>query len=118
MDRTPGLQPRPRTGIGIRDAISCAVLAAVDAITHGSLLALLLSLGARFIDRRYGPTPDNAINFTTADRPTWRMRPLDQLPPPRLTVLDRTWLIVLRGYLFIAAGLVLVRIVLLIAPGS
>jgi hypothetical protein len=34
-----------------------------------------------------------------------------------LTVLDRTWLIVLRGYLIIAAGLVLVRIVLLVAPG-
>jgi hypothetical protein len=45
------------------------------------------------------------------------MPPLDQLPPARLTVLDRTWLIVLRGYLVIAAGLVLVRIVLLLTPG-
>jgi hypothetical protein len=35
-----------------------------------------------------------------------------------LTVLDRTWLIVLRGYLVIAGGLVLVRIVLLVAPGE
>jgi hypothetical protein len=34
-----------------------------------------------------------------------------------LTVLDRTWPVVLRGYLVVAAGLVLVRIILLIVPG-
>jgi hypothetical protein len=45
------------------------------------------------------------------------MPPLDQLPSVRLTVLDRTWLIVLRGYLFVAAGLVLVRIIMLLVPG-
>jgi hypothetical protein len=45
------------------------------------------------------------------------MPPLDELPPARLTVLDRTWLVVLRGYLIVAAGLVLVRIILLILPG-
>jgi hypothetical protein len=42
------------------------------------------------------------------------MPPLHTLPPARLTVLSRTWLIVLRGYLIIAAGLVLVRIAELI----
>jgi NRAMP (natural resistance-associated macrophage protein)-like metal ion transporter len=83
----------------------------------GSLLALLLSLGARVIDARRGTKPDAATAFTAADRAIWRMPPLDQLPLARLTVLDRTWLIVLRGYLVIAAGLVLVRIVLLLTPG-
>ena len=38
-------------------------------------------------------------------------------PPARLTVLDQTWLVVLRGYLVVAAGLVLVRIILLVVPG-
>ena len=83
----------------------------------GTVLALLLSLGARIIDSRRGPKPGEATTFTAADVATWRMAPLDQLPPARLTVLDRTWLIVLRGYLVIAAGLVLVRIVLLVVPG-
>jgi len=41
----------------------------------------------------------------------WRMPPLDQLPPARLTPLARLWLIVLRFYLGFAAGMVFVRIV-------
>jgi Mn2+/Fe2+ NRAMP family transporter len=86
-------------------------------LVGGSVLALVLSLGARIIDTRRGHQQQEQIQFTEADRLTWRMPPLDQLPPARLTVLDRTWLIVLRGYLVIAAGLVLVRIVLMVVPG-
>jgi hypothetical protein len=45
------------------------------------------------------------------------MPPLDQLPPARLTALNRAWLIVLRAYLLVAAGLVLARIVMLATGG-
>jgi hypothetical protein len=38
------------------------------------------------------------------------MPPLEQLTAARWTPLKRTWMFVLRGYLVIAAGLVLVRI--------
>jgi Mn2+/Fe2+ NRAMP family transporter len=86
-------------------------------LVGGCALALLMSLGARIIDARRGTKTQKPIPFTTADRKTWRMPPLDQLPPARLTVLDRTWLVVLRGYLVVAAGLVLVRIILLVVPG-
>ena len=86
-------------------------------LVGGSALALVLSLGARIIDTRRGPRSEELSRFTAADRLTWRMPPLDELPPARLTVLDRTWLVVLRGYLVVAAGLVLVRIILLIVPG-
>jgi hypothetical protein len=48
--------------------------------------------------------PDRAL------RPTWRMRPLTQLLPARLTGATRVWMIVLRGYLFLAVGLVVVRV--------
>jgi Mn2+/Fe2+ NRAMP family transporter len=82
----------------------------------GSVLALVLSFAARAVDSRR-QKPRERHRFTAADRLTWRMPPLDQLPPAHLSVLDRTWLIVLRGYLVIAAGLVLVRIVLLVIPG-
>jgi hypothetical protein len=41
----------------------------------------------------------------------WRMPPLDRLPPAQLTPLTRIWLGVLRGYLVVAGGLVLWRIV-------
>src|SRR3984957_11537299 len=67
-------------------------------LVGGSVLALLMSLGARIIDTRRGPKFQEMSTFTAADRTTWRMAPLDELPPARLTVLDRTWLIVLRGY--------------------
>jgi len=43
-------------------------------------------------------------------RLAWRMPPLDLLPPPSLTVMEKTWMLVLRGYLVVAAGLVLLRI--------
>jgi hypothetical protein len=46
------------------------------------------------------------------------MPPLTELPPARLTTLSRTWLIVLRGYLVVAAGLVLVRIGQLATAGG
>jgi hypothetical protein len=46
------------------------------------------------------------------------MPPLGELAPARLTTLNRIWLIVLRGYLIVAAGLVLVRIVQLATTGA
>ncbi|HEY6620936.1 MAG TPA: NRAMP family divalent metal transporter [Steroidobacteraceae bacterium] len=86
-------------------------------LVGGCALALALSVAARIIDSRGGPKPRDAVAFTAADRATWRMPPLNQLPPARLTVLDRTWLIVLRGYLVIAGGLMIVRMVLLVIAG-
>jgi hypothetical protein len=44
-------------------------------------------------------------------RMVWRMPPLDQLPPAHMTPLTRIWMIVLRFYLIVAGGLVLIRIV-------
>ena len=44
-------------------------------------------------------------------RATWRMPPLETLAPKPLTALSRSWMFVLRGYLLLAAGLVLFRIV-------
>lgn len=49
---------------------------------------------------------------------TWRMPPLDQLRPAPITPLTRMWLVILRGYLVLAGGLVLWRIVVLALVGS
>jgi hypothetical protein len=51
-------------------------------------------------------------------RDTWRMPPLPELPPRQLTTLNRVWLVVLRAYLIVAAGLVLARIVTLATIGA
>jgi Mn2+/Fe2+ NRAMP family transporter len=53
-----------------------------------------------------------------SQRDTWRMPPLTDLPRRRLTTLNRVWLFVLRAYLIVAAGLVLVRIATLATGGA
>ena len=55
--------------------------------------------------------PDRAL------RSTWRMRPVADLAPATLTAATRTWMIVLRGYLLLAVGLVVVRVVQLALGG-
>jgi hypothetical protein len=45
------------------------------------------------------------------------MPPLGELSPARMTPLTRIWMVVLRGYLVVAGGLVLVRIIQLATSG-
>ena len=49
--------------------------------------------------------------ISPARRTIWRMPPLEQLPPPRLTPATRIWLAVLRLYLAVASIMVVVRVV-------
>jgi Mn2+/Fe2+ NRAMP family transporter len=63
--------------------------------------------------RRLRPVVTEVID--ELQRATWRMPPLDQLPAGRLSPMRRLWMGVLRGYLIVAAGLVLVRIVQLVS---
>ena len=46
-----------------------------------------------------------------AERLTWHMPPLSELPRPRWSPGRRPGMLALRGYLFIAVGLVVVKIV-------
>ena len=68
----------------------------------------LIVLAAKRI-RRNGIAPSPAIDLSQRD--TWRMPPLEQLEPKKLTILSRIWMSVLRGYLLISAGLVMARII-------
>ncbi len=86
-------------------------------LAGGSLLALVLTAAIFVLPRRRGAPLRTDASIAITDRETWRMPPLETLAPAQLTLLSRTWLIVLRGYLVIAAGLVLVRIAELIAAG-
>lgn len=63
-------------------------------------------------------SPSEVDMMTSSDRrwrAAWRMAPLAELPPSPLSRANRLWLGLLRGYLVVAAGLVLVRIVTLAA---
>jgi Mn2+/Fe2+ NRAMP family transporter len=83
-------------------------------LAGGSALAIIgwLATGAR--QRTLKPV----LATDAALRASWQMPPLAELPPRRLSLRERVWLIVLRGYLFVAAGLVLLRIVMLAIGGS
>jgi Mn2+/Fe2+ NRAMP family transporter len=83
----------------------------VETLLGGSALALAVWAAMRLFKR----TPEAPID--RRGRLTWRMPPLAALSPPNLTRIDKTWMVVLGGYLVLAGGLVLVRIVQLALAG-
>jgi len=80
----------------------------ISILVGGSLVALAISIGSQFFKRGHSETEQSADKSL---RDTWRMPPLAELPAKRFTVMNRIWMIVLRAYLVIAGGLVLIRIV-------
>jgi hypothetical protein len=76
----------------------------------GSVLASVATIAMLLWQRRRGAPPVAELAPPLSERATWRMPPLSELPRAELTMLNRAFLMVLRGYLFIAGGLVLVRI--------
>jgi Mn2+/Fe2+ NRAMP family transporter len=100
--------------------ISEAAIAGI--LIGGGVLAAVVAIGVWLAERVAAATAaSQGGGVLTLQRPgdrnIWRMPPLGELPPARLTTLSRIWLIVLRGYLVVAAGLVLVRIVQLALAG-
>ena len=80
----------------------------VTILVAGSGLGLLATFVAYVVKRRHGAS---AQPIDRSQRHEWRMPPVERLAPRPLTALDRIWMGVLRAYLVLAAGLVLVRIV-------
>jgi len=82
-------------------------------VLGGGTMLALVAAGVTLALHR----PPTQPALDRALRPTWRMRPLNQLAPTRLTPATRIWMIVLRGYLLLAVGLVVVRVVQLALGG-
>ena len=74
----------------------------------GGLMLALIASGFGFLGRQgeVNEAPD-----ARQDRSSWRMPPLSQLAPARLTKAKRVWLSVLRLYLVMASIMVVVRVV-------
>jgi NRAMP (natural resistance-associated macrophage protein)-like metal ion transporter len=96
--------------------------AILSILIGGSIIGLAAALGVALAQRRAGkPEPENTEPvFQTANAPkkNWRMPPLEQLSPTRLSLASRIWMIALRGYLLVAGGLVLYRIFQLATAGA
>ncbi len=88
--------------------------AIVGSLAGGSLAATAIWFCAGAFRRRDEPR----ARYDPGLRNRWRMPPLASLAPRRLGARARIWLVVLRAYLFVAAGLVLVRIVTLLTGAS
>ncbi len=87
----------------------------IGILAGGSALAVLTAITVLALHR--GKSVPKRMD-DPALKWTWRMPPLDQLAPAQLTVLNRAWMIVLRAYLVVAAGLVLLRIFRLATAGA
>jgi Mn2+/Fe2+ NRAMP family transporter len=85
-------------------------------LVGGTALAIVTSLAIKLIDRRRGALANQPID--RAGQMAWQMPPLAQLAPARMTLLGKVWMVVLRGYLAIAAGMVLIRIIRLAVIGQ
>jgi NRAMP (natural resistance-associated macrophage protein)-like metal ion transporter len=83
----------------------------VETLLGGSALGLAVWATLRLFKRTREAPIDRR------GRLGWRMPPLAALPPPSLTRVDKTWMFVLGGYLMLAGGLVLARIVQLALAG-
>ena len=59
-----------------------------------------------------------AVDQAAFDYNTWRMPSLASLPPAKLSLAAKAWMGILRLYLVVAGGLVLVRIVSLAIRGG
>ncbi len=75
------------------------------------LAAVLVTVVARGWDRRHARRQPQLLLEPFQERLSWRMPPLHLLLPPRLSMLDRSWLAILRLYLVVAAGMVMVKLV-------
>ncbi|MCP4615435.1 MAG: divalent metal cation transporter [Bradyrhizobium sp.] len=91
----------------------------VGILVGGSLLALAVTAAVKLYEMSSRKNaPFGFEQPQPSYRDDWRMPPLDRLAPARLSALSRIWMIVLRGYLVVAAGLVLFRIFQLATVGA
>ncbi len=74
-------------------------------------VAAVVTVLARGWDRRHVRAGPELLVEPVQDRSSWRMPQLHLLLAPRLSMLDRSWLAILRIYLVIAAGMVVVKLV-------
>jgi Mn2+/Fe2+ NRAMP family transporter len=93
------------------DATNETVILAI--LGGGGLLGVLVALATFLVKSRAGKRVMPVKKVDPVLRNNWRMPPLEELGPARLSFAAQAWMFVLRAYLVLAGGLVLVRIVTL-----
>jgi NRAMP (natural resistance-associated macrophage protein)-like metal ion transporter len=89
----------------------------VEILVGGCALALIVYVAVEFFRGEHGTAtgsqaPSLNVAALKALRNTWRMPPLEDLPPPpHMTLSTRVWMGVLRSYLVVAVALIVVKVV-------
>lgn len=78
-------------------------------LVTGMIASILLVIGIKGYEqaRGIGKIVEKRLDKTLRD--TWRMPPVSQLPPAQISLLNRIWMIVLRGYLVVATGMLIYK---------
>jgi Mn2+/Fe2+ NRAMP family transporter len=84
----------------------------------GGVAALVIALVAMALGRGGSSATAQDAEGARGPRASWRMPPLDELPPAKLSLPAKIWMGVLRLYLVVAGGLVLIRIASLAIGGG
>ena len=83
----------------------------IGVLVGGSMLTVAMAVVVKVYERWRGQSVAQSLRVEQGPRESWRMPPLASLAPARITLLNRLWMLVLRGYLLIAAGLLLAKLV-------
>ncbi len=83
----------------------------IGVLAGGSALAVVMAVVVKVYERWRGGPVAQTVRVEHGPRETWRMPSLASLAPAKLTLLNRIWMLVLRGYLLVAAGLPLAKLV-------
>ena len=83
----------------------------IGVLVGGSMLTVAMAVVVKVYERWRGEPVAQSLRVEQGPRESWRMPPLASLAPARITLLNRLWMLVLRGYLLIAAGLLLAKLV-------
>jgi len=97
------------------DATNDQVIFAI--LGGGGVLAAVVAAVIMVLSRKEKKDGQEAVGATISQE-NWRMPPLTQLAPAKLSLAAKTWMSVLRLYLVVAGGMVLYRIVMLAIGGQ
>jgi len=75
----------------------------------GVAATVLSAGGEKWYERARGIGNVAHVILDKTWRDTWRTPPISELPPAQISLLNRLWMIVLRGYLVVAAGMLIFK---------
>lgn len=80
-------------------------------LVAGIVVMILSVVGVKLYEKSRGITQTAEVSCDKSLRNTWRMPPIEELAPAQISLLNRVWMVVLRAYLVVAAGMLIFKII-------